>query len=54
METAITGPLGKVLITFALLTTDISINVAKGLHKMEKSPFFYHVFYHAIVSKVEL
>ena len=47
MEAAIKGPLGRAVITFALLTTDISINAAKGVHKMEKSP----VLHHAILSK---
>ena len=50
MEVAITGPLRRSVITFVLLTIDISINVAKGVHKMEKLPVFCHV----ILSKVEL
>lgn len=50
MEAAITAPLRRAVITFALLTTDISINAAKGVHTMEKLP----VLHHAILSKVEL
>lgn len=50
MEAAIKGPLGRAVITFALLTTDISINAAKGVHKMEKSS----VLHHAILGKAEL
>jgi hypothetical protein len=44
------GPLGRVVNTFAWLTTDISINVGKGVHKMEKSLLLNH----AVLSKVEL
>lgn len=41
METATTGPLGRVvIIAFALLTTDNSIIVAKGMHKMENCLYF--------------
>lgn len=50
METAITGPLGSAVITFALLTTDISINAAEGVHNREESP----VLCHAILSRVEI
>lgn len=50
MEAAITSPLRRAVITFALLTTDISINAAKGVRKMKKSP----VLHHAILSKAEL
>lgn len=50
VEAAITGPLRRVVITFAWLTTDISVNVAEGVHKKGKSP----VLTHAILSKVEL
>lgn len=34
MEAAITGLLRRVVITFAWLTTDISVNVAKGVNKI--------------------
>lgn len=50
IEAAITGPQRRVVITLAWLTTDISVNVAEGVHKKGKSP----VLTHAILSKVQL